>query len=171
MRVKRHHKWAVWGATLGIVATTAVAVPVVRQNTTNSNLASNVVCHVRGQLPDPICTPGVAAPAVTQANIQSTICKSGYTATVRPSVSVTSAEKIVSEHQYGYPTGSQGEYDHLISLELGGSSDTKNLWFESGPIPNPKDKVENRLHAEVCSGKITLQQAQHEISTDWTKAQ
>ena len=35
-------------------------------------------------LPDPVCTPGAADPAVTQDNIDSTICTSGYTATVRP---------------------------------------------------------------------------------------
>ena len=37
-----------------------------------------------GQLPDPRCTPGSVDPDVTQANIGSTICKSGWTKTVRP---------------------------------------------------------------------------------------
>jgi hypothetical protein len=27
--------------------------------------------------------------------------------------------------------------------------------------------VENYLHAEVCSGSLTLQQAQQEITQDW----
>src|SRR5947209_3170748 len=40
-------------------------------------------CHARGSgvysLPDPHCTPGAISPAVTEANIQSTICRSGYT--------------------------------------------------------------------------------------------
>ena len=121
-------------------------------------------------LPDSSCTPGATDPRVTQANIMQTICVSGYTSTVRPPVSVTAPEKVASMKQYGYPAGTQGEYDHLIPLELGGSSDVSNLWFEVGSIPNPKDKVENKLHAEVCSGSKTLQEAQSEIKTDWRKA-
>ena len=43
-------------------------------------------CHTRdhGQLPDAKCTPGSIDPAISQANISSTICKSGWTGKVRP---------------------------------------------------------------------------------------
>ena len=45
-------------------------------------------CHARPRprepLPDPACTPGAIDPAVTQADIATTICRTGYTATVRP---------------------------------------------------------------------------------------
>lgn len=61
------------------------------------------------------------------------------------------------------------EVDHLISLELGGSNSIKNLWPEPG-FPNPKDKLENRLHAMVCSGQISLLQAQHDIATNWVQS-
>lgn len=61
------------------------------------------------------------------------------------------------------------EVDHLISLELGGSNSIKNLWLEPG-FPNPKDKLENRLHAMVCDGEISLTQAQHDIATNWVQA-
>jgi hypothetical protein len=63
-----------------------------------------------------------------------------------------------------------GEYDHLIPLELGGASDTRNLWFEPGVLPNPKDKIENALRQRVCSGAMTLADAQRRIATDWTTA-
>ena len=33
-----------------------------------------------------------------------------------------------------------------------------------------KDKLETRLHKLVCYGKITLEEAQEAISTDWVKA-
>jgi hypothetical protein len=50
------------------------------------------------------------------------------------------------------------EVDHLISLELGGSNDIKNLWPEPY-LPRPgarqKDVLENWLHKQVCSGKDT----------------
>jgi hypothetical protein len=133
-------------------------------------------CHARsgGQLPDRSCTPGVIDPRVTQKNISTTICKSGYTATVRPSESVTNRIKRQQISAYGYSNTAMSDYeeDHLISLELGGSpADPRNLWPEHPPSPNPKDEVENRLHREVCGGQITLAQAQHEIATDWRTAQ
>lgn len=68
--------------------------------------------------------------------------------------------------------GATYEIDHLISLELGGSNDVKNLWPEPYlPVPGAKakDTVENWLHKQVCSNNITLEEAQHEISTDWYK--
>jgi hypothetical protein len=56
-------------------------------------------------------------------------------------------------------------------LELGGHpSDPRNLWPEPHlPSPNSpqKDKVENYLKAQVCAGKMSLADAQHEITTDW----
>jgi hypothetical protein len=121
-------------------------------------------------LPDPSCTPGAIDPAVTQANIGSTICRSGYTTTVRPPESQTEAFKWhVAEPAYGQHDVS-GELDHLVSLELGGANDARNLWVEAGPIPNPKDPVENALHRAVCDGRITLRAAQHEIASNWIKA-
>lgn len=160
-RIKLHHIVAV-AATVAVVGTVAA--------TYSPSMPSNAQCHSINSLPDLKCTPGAADPRVTQANIQSTICVKGYTATVRPPVSVTGPEKLQSQKDYGYTSNVAGEYDHLTPLELGGSSDTKNLWFEAGKIPNPKDQVENRLHKEVCSGQITLQTAQSEIVKDWQTA-
>ncbi|KAA8887350.1 hypothetical protein F3087_19725 [Nocardia colli] len=142
-------------------------------------------CHVRstpaGQpLPDPVCTPGAVNPKVTQSNLANTVCKSGYTKSIRPAESITDAEKKANAQSYGY-TGDprQAEYDHLISLELGGDpNDPQNLWVEP-PSPghktkdgvnNPKDQVENSLHSLICAGKVPLAQAQSAIATDWTAA-
>src|SRR5664280_72069 len=126
-----------------------------------------------GVLPDAACTPGATNPAVTQATIGSTICRSGYTATIRPPASYTDALKRQQIAAYGYTDTSPRSYeeDHLISLELGGaSSDQRNLWPEPGPSPNPKDKVENELHRRVCAGSMPLAEAQQRIATDWTTA-
>lgn len=132
-------------------------------------------CHMRtegGQpLPDPACTPGALNPDVTQADIASTICKPGWTATIRPPVSVTDRIKKQTDQAYGLPTTTRGELDHLVSLELGGAPlDTRNLWVEPGSIPNPKDRVENVLKSAVCAGKVSLSAAQTAIATDWTTA-
>lgn len=62
------------------------------------------------------------------------------------------------------------EIDHLISLELGGDNGITNEWpqpYEPRPGAHEKDQVENWLHKQVCSGKISLAQAQAEIATDW----
>ena len=70
----------------------------------------------------------------------------------------------------------QSELDHLISIELGGANDAANLWPELGPIPNPKDTVENALHAWVCAAagaeaEARLHDAQVAIAADWTTAE
>lgn len=133
-------------------------------------------------LPDPKCTPGAVSPVVDQKTLQATICMPGYTATIRPPESVTGPEKTASEAAYGF-TGDMHttEYDHLVSLELGGDpNDPRNLWPEPNrtgamSFSNPKDAVENELHKLVCnavSGKpyLPLTDAQNLIATDWTTA-
>jgi hypothetical protein len=130
-------------------------------------------CHVRGRypfnMPDLHCTPGALNPAVTQATIKNTICRSGYTSRIRPSTSVTGREKLASIRAYGLHQGAGAyEYDHLIPLELGGAAnDSRNLWPENGGAPNPKDKVENYLRTRVCDGRMLLARAQLIIALDW----
>jgi hypothetical protein len=130
-------------------------------------------CRVRGSglyvLPDPVCTPGATNPGVTQADISSTICASGWTTTVRPPESYTEPLKLEQIAAYG-ETGSVSSYeeDHLISLELGGSPrDPRNLWPEPGASPNPKDAVENAARRAVCDGQLPLVMAQQEIASNW----
>jgi hypothetical protein len=129
-------------------------------------------------LPDPRRTPGARNPAVTQASIGSTICVSGWTSTVRPPSSYTTALKerqLASGYAYrGDLSTADYEEDHLISLEIGGSPTSElNLWPEPYDAPDGarvKDVVENRLHALVCSGQISLATAQHAIATNWWTA-
>ena len=125
-----------------------------------SSLRSHHGAH--STLADPARTPGVLNPDVTQANIRSTICRSGWTATIRPPVEYTNALKAKQMRLYG-ETGSLSDYqeDHLISLELGGNpTDSRNLWPEPYPRAADVDKIENELNSQVCSGQLTLAQAQ-----------
>jgi hypothetical protein len=111
-------------------------------------------------------TPGSLNPEVTQATIGSTICVRGWTATVRPPSSYTSQLKLRQMPQYD-ETGPPSAYqeDHLISLELGGNpTDPGNLWPEPYPRAADVDKIENELNAKVCSGELTLAEAQHDES-------
>ncbi|MFB9908494.1 hypothetical protein [Allokutzneria oryzae] len=127
-------------------------------------------------LPDPACTPGATNPSVTQATIGSTICVSGWTATIRPPVDYTSRLKRQGIIDYGYADTSMGSYeeDHFLPLELGGSPrDPRNLW----PQPRhgsdgalTKDTVEHAVKKAVCAGKAKLDAAQHAMLTNWTTA-
>src|SRR5690348_8627785 len=84
-------------------------------------------------LPDPTCQPGDYNPDVTQSTIDSTICVSGWTATVRPPASYTNALKVKQIAEYGYSDTSTADYeeDHLVPLELGGAPRSEqNLWPE-----------------------------------------
>jgi hypothetical protein len=151
-----------------------------------------------GDLPDPQKTPGAALTKVPDAKAAkcisqkmgttisvgdtvslTMICTSGYTQCVRAVPTKTKNAVYKSYGMTGNHTGfcdtDQGcEVDHLISLELGGSNDQKNLWPEpyEGEEFNAhvKDQLENWLHTEVCAGRMPLKQAQKEISSNWIEA-
>jgi hypothetical protein len=130
-------------------------------------------CHIKGVLPDSSCTPGAIDSKVTQANLFQTICKKGYTKTVRPPVSYTNKLKVQQIMDYGYADKNLKDYeeDHLIPLEVGGSpTDPKNLWPQPQASPNSKDKIENLCNQKVCDGQISLGEAQMEIASNWTTA-
>jgi hypothetical protein len=126
-------------------------------------------------LPDPTITPGASFPNVTKEQL----CVHGYTGTVRD---VNEAEKEQVFKNYGLDGNHQGycdvkrgcEVDHLISLELGGSNDIKNLWPQAYTgrdwSATKKDRLENKLHSLICSGEISIEDAQREISTNWIEA-
>ena len=87
--------------------------------------------------------------------------------TIRPPASYTSALKLRQMRQY-HETGPPSAYeeDHLISLELGGHpTDPRNLWPEPYPRAADVDREENRLNGLVCSGELTLAEAQAREST------
>ena len=126
-------------------------------------------CHVRGPLPDPACTPGARFAGVTAAQV----CRPGYASSVR---NVSLATKDTVYAAYGLRAHfdfANGELDHLVSLELGGSNSQANL-FPEAALPRPgsheKDRLENELHSEVCAGRLGLAQAQRLIATNWVAA-
>ena len=99
-------------------------------------------------------TPGVARSGLTQQKI----CSTKWGSDERH---VTAAMKQQVFAIYGYSGyddphcvadahGKTCEIDHLISRELGGADDVKNLWPQAyGSTPwnaHLKDKLENRLH-------------------------
>jgi hypothetical protein len=151
-------------------------------NGTSSQGAGPTASRSPAGLPDPRRTPGSINPNVTQANIDVTICKSGWTATVRPPSGYTGALKLVQIEQYGYADRNPSHYqeDHLVPLELGGAPrDPANLWPEPNRIAledgtsvgsDAKDGLEDYLRKEVCGGSMRLDDAQRLIAGDWVAA-
>ncbi|MFE4758479.1 hypothetical protein ACFRIB_51470 [Streptomyces mirabilis] len=127
-------------------------------------------------LPDSSCTPGSYNPNVTQSNIGSTICVSGWTDTVRPPTSYTNPLKAQGIIDYGYSDTNMSDYeeDHLVPLELGGAPrDPGNLWPEphyGTKTASTKDGTETKLKNAVCNGTITLSAARSAIKNNWTTA-
>lgn len=122
---------------------------------------------VLGVSPDRHCSPGAAYSGLTEA----VLCSPNFrTSSIR---NVPVSEKHQVEIEYGLAArayGSTLEIDHIVSLELGGSNDIANLFPErAAPAPgfHVKDKLENKLHALVCAGAITLHAAQVGIAANW----
>jgi hypothetical protein len=134
-------------------------------------------------LPKAALTPGVADPGVTQDDIGSTICVSGWTTRVRPPESYSERIKVQVMAAYGLGHDvADYELDHLIPLELGGApSAVGNLWPEPwekrgarlappGTGAESKDQLENFLNRQVCERHLPLAQARRDFATDWLRA-
>jgi len=149
-------------------------------SSTQSTTTPQAVAGTPPTLPNASLHPGATNQNVSQDNIQSTICTKGFTKPIRPPEQYTSDLKKKQLRDEGLP-GSPSDYeeDHLISLELGGDpKDEKNLWPEpwenkgsalaaAGTGAESKDKVENQTNKLVCSGKMSLSDAQTRIASDW----
>ena len=105
-------------------------------------------------------------PRVTQNNIQTAVCRRGWTRTVHPSRNVTDAikrnlvaDRRVSPRDY--------ELDHIVPLDLGGAPRSPQ---SDAPVAGRRVRcphVRTILSANSCAGDLTLKGAQHEIATDW----
>jgi hypothetical protein len=91
---------------------------------------------------------------------------------------VSASLRLTVFREYGYDSNdivkADYEIDHLVSLELDGTNDIRNLWPESN-LSRPlnarrKDVLENALRRLVCAHQLTLAEAQTEIATDWPAA-
>jgi hypothetical protein len=88
------------------------------------------------------------------------------TADVRREVLRSYGMESVSPDQY--------ELDYLITPQLGGAPDPRNLWPQryGARVWNAgvKDQLEDLLPRLVCEGRVDLRLAQREIAADWVSA-
>jgi hypothetical protein len=110
---------------------------------------------------------------VSQATIVDTICVPGYVDRVSPSFDVQMRQKERLIKQRGIDAASASDYalDHRMPVLLGGSpSAPANLdlrRWDGRAGQRRKERLSVFLKRCVCTGDITLQQAQTAISGDW----
>ena len=116
-------------------------------------------------------------PDVTPATLSQTICRAGYTRTVRPSTSFTNGikKRLLREQGMDFEADKGGyELDHIVPLALGGHPrNLHNLTLQPWEGTNGakrKDRLEVKLQCLVCSGDVPLQEAQDAIWSDWKAA-
>lgn len=106
-------------------------------------------------VPDAGLTPGT-----TFKRPLKTICKTGYSDSVRK-VSVATKKQVCLD--YGVFKDCPGpayEIDHLVPLSLGGDNQKTNLWPQPIAEALRKDVYERELRKKVCGGQAPIAQAQ-----------
>jgi anti-sigma factor RsiW len=83
--------------------------------------------------------------------------------------------QVLSAYRMEDVPADQYELDYLITPELGGATDARNLWpqgYSSSSVWNArvKDELESLLPRLVCRGALDLQTAQREMAVDWIAA-
>jgi hypothetical protein len=94
----------------------------------------------------------------------------------RPAQAIGEAVRLAVLRSYGMEQvpPDQYELDYLITPELGGAPDARNLWpqryRERVWNAGVKDQLEDLLPRLVCQGRLDLRTAQREIAHDWVGA-
>ncbi len=92
---------------------------------------------------------------------------------VRPITAALRAQ-VLSAYGVENVPSDQYELDYLVTPELGGATDARNLWPQkyASPIWNArvKDELERLLPQLVCSHQIDLTTAQRDMAVDWIAA-
>jgi predicted anti-sigma-YlaC factor YlaD len=119
-------------------------------------------------VPDGRITPGATIPVTKDE-----ICAAGGTDRA-PAVPRTVALTVFRAYGISRPGRRVYELDYLITPELGGADDVRNLWpqpYAAGVWnAHVKDALENRLHELVCRGDLDLATAQQDLARDWIAA-
>ncbi|QEE28652.1 hypothetical protein FTW19_11960 [Terriglobus albidus] len=91
-----------------------------------------------------------------------------------PAVPAATEQVVFAEyHVPQQQRGKEFQVDYLISPQLGGTAEIRNLWpqpYSTMWNAQAKDMLERRLHGMVCSGTMTLEQAQQELAGDWIES-
>ncbi len=142
------------GAFLGVLLT----IILIFQSTVNAE----------GPKPRLAVTPGEARPITL-----SEVCGYSRAEVISRDIPLDKQNKVFAAYGIRGPQANQFEVDYLITPDLGGTESLRNLWPQPYSVrwnAHVKDKLEQRLHELVCSGKLDLATAQHDIAADWIAA-
>lgn len=121
----------------------------------------------RAVRPDPLLTPGIVSDGSAED-----VCRAGYARQAR-NVPQSERRAVFAEYKVVPLLGERFEIDHLVPLELGGANSINNLWpqpMAGAWTAGEKDRLENALHRDVCTGQTPLGVAQEAIRRDWIGA-
>lgn len=159
--------WSMWGAEKLRWAGAALGVVVVliclpRWQGTNGEITFS--------LPNRALTPGMTRPVELDA-----VCSANDDDDFDPQVSEETQRTVFREYGISMERSAKDfQVDYLISPQLGGTDDVRNLWPQSYKETtwnaHAKDVLERHLSQMVCEKQITLTQAQHEIASNWIAA-
>jgi hypothetical protein len=119
-------------------------------------------CYANGALPDRQCTPG--AVATTDLRV---ICQTSTES--RRHVTEATKRAVLAEYGVAWEDRRTVEIDHLVPLALGGSNSRENLWPQPIEDAEQKDRVENKVHRDVCAGRVSVEAAQRRFMEDWRR--
>ena len=150
----------------GYGALAAAAIVAVVLSTPNLHRS---VAEIAVSLPNRALTPGATRPVDLQE-----VCAAGDD-DLDPTVPASRQEAVFEEYGISASHSEKDfQVDYLISPQLGGTDDVRNLWPQSYKQTtwnaSAKDALERHLYRLVCDRKIELAEAQREISTDWIAA-
>ena len=157
-------------AAAGLAAAALLAVLAVQQVDRRDEVARLAVAPAAQEpaLPRPDLTPG----AVRRVSVEE-VCGRDESAALPP-VAASVARQVFADYGADYRRAAEYELDFLITPELGGTADARNLW------PQPygatrwnayaKDELEQLFQRLVCDGAIDISTAQREMATDWIAA-
>ena len=127
-----------------------------------------VTVSADGPRPNAALTPGDARP-ISSAEA----CRASSAIVVVKDIPVETQRQVFQA--YGINPAQPGEFevDYLITPDLGGTGSMRNLWpqpYSARWNARQKDRLEERLHEMVCSGRMDVATAQREIAADWIGA-
>ena len=124
--------------------------------------------NAEGPKPKSGLTPGETRPITIDE-----VCHSAQAEVVALNIPTETRQRVFAAYGIRSPQPNQFEVDYLITPDLGGTESIRNLWPQPYSVrwnARVKDKLEQRLHQLVCTGRLDLATAQHDIAVDWISA-
>ncbi len=164
-RRRPSHSWTFGSAAVLAAAMVVLTIGVAQLRNRD---ASGFTLLESAAIPRPQLTPGATVPVTKQQ-----VCNAD-SRTEGPEVPASLQRQVFEAYGIAHPRPDAYEIDYLITPDLGGAANIRNLW------PQPyhdtvwnarvKDQLEERLHNLVCTGQLDLATAQHDLATDWVTA-